>query len=40
MIKHTSKLAWAASSLALVASAFGDMEPGAPFRNPMFHKVR
>src|SRR5690349_1091332 len=26
MIKHTSKLAWAASSLALVASAFGDVK--------------
>lgn len=26
MIKHTSKLAWAASSLALVATAFGDVK--------------
>ena len=26
MIKHTSKLAWAASSLALVATAFADVK--------------
>jgi hypothetical protein len=31
MIKHTSKLAWAASSLALVASAFGDVKVNENF---------
>jgi len=31
MIKHTSKLAWAASSLALVASAFGDIKVNENF---------